>query len=205
MGPHQRGPAITLSDTAIAEPTFTAPNVAATQNITFTLTVTDSGSLTDADTVTITVNDSPNRAPTAAARGDPPTVTEGATASLNGTASDGDPEDTLAYQWTHNATFTITIQDSTALNTQFEAPDVDADTPVLFTLNVTDGVEHATATAIITIEDTPNTPPTANAGANQTVTEGDTVSLNGTLSSDPEDGNSLTYSWAHTSGAPPSR
>ena len=81
---------------------------------------------------------------------------------------------------------------------------MDADTPVLFTLNVTDGVEHATATAIITIEDTPNTPPTANAGANQTVTEGDTVSLNGTLSDDDEDA-TLSYSWAHTSGAPPSR
>ena len=50
------------------------------------------------------------------------------------------------------------------------------------------------------IADTPNTAPTANAGDDQTVTEGATVSLNGTLSSDPEDGNSLTYSWAHTSG-----
>jgi RHS repeat-associated protein len=40
----------------------------------------------------------------------------------------------------------------------------------------------------------PNAPPTANAGANQTVTTGQLVTLNGTQSSDPE-GATLTFQW----------
>ena len=196
---HTSGPAITLRGAATATPSFEAPNVGETRDIMITLTVTDSGSLTATDTVTITVEDSPNRAPSVNA-GDDRTVTEGATVSLNGTASDDDPEDILSYQWTHNSSLPITLRNSATLNVTFAAPDVSANTAVLFTLNVTDGTEHTADTVTITVNDVPNRAPTANAGANQTVTEGATVSLSGTLSSDPEDGNSLSYSWTHTSG-----
>ena len=140
-----------------------------------------------------------NNPPTANA-GDPQNVAEGATVSLNGTASDDDPEDTLAYKWTHNATFTISLRDSTALNTSFVAPNVDADTPVLFTLNVTDGTAYATATVTIVIEYTPNRAPTADAGGNQVVVPGVKVTLDGTGSSDPDVGDSLTYLWVQTGG-----
>ncbi len=44
-----------------------------------------------------------------------------------------------------------------------------------------------------------NRPPTAEAGANKTVTEGDRVVLNGSGSSDP-DGDALTYHWVQKSG-----
>ena len=44
-----------------------------------------------------------------------------------------------------------------------------------------------------------NTPPTADAGSDQTATVGDPVMLDGTGSSDP-DGDALTYLWTQTSG-----
>src|SRR4051794_4240958 len=46
----------------------------------------------------------------------------------------------------------------------------------------------------------PNTAPVANAGANQTVTSGTTVTLNGTASSD-SDGSIASYAWTQTAGS----
>ena len=45
-----------------------------------------------------------------------------------------------------------------------------------------------------------NDAPTANAGADKTVTEGASVTLDGTDSSDPDASTTLTYSWARKSG-----
>jgi hypothetical protein len=44
-----------------------------------------------------------------------------------------------------------------------------------------------------------NSPPVANTGVNQTVNENATVMLNG-IASDPNPGDSLTYSWIQTAG-----
>ncbi len=53
------GTAVTLSDTAVVQPTFTAPNVAAAgDTLRFRLTVTDSNTLTDIDTTDVNVSDS---------------------------------------------------------------------------------------------------------------------------------------------------
>jgi len=46
------------------------------------------------------------------------------------------------------------------------------------------------------------TAPIANAGASQTVTQGSTVSLDGTGSFSPNGANIVSYSWVQTSGTP---
>ncbi len=46
-----------------------------------------------------------------------------------------------------------------------------------------------------------NNAPTANAGVDQSLNEGVTVSLDGSKSSDPDTGDTLTYSWKQTAGA----
>jgi len=73
------------------------------------------------------------------------------------------------------------------------------------TLSATDSHSvFSTKTVTITIEpSTPNEPPIADAGADQTVYVEDTVTLDGTASYDPEN-NPLTFRWTQSSGAPAS-
>ena len=125
------------------------------------------------------------------------TVDEGDTVTLSGTASDSD-NDPLTYMWTHDSDLPITLADDTALSTTFTAPAVTQDTTVTFTLAVSDATDSVTDTVSVTI--TANTPPTVNAGPDQTVDEGDTVTLSGTASD--SDNDPLTYMWTHDSTLP---
>ena len=187
---HDSSLSIGLADDAALSTSFTAPPVTADTTFTFTLTVSD-GTKSASDTVSVTIAD--NNPPTADA-GQDQTVREGATVTLSGTASD--PEnDPLAYRWTHDSSLSIGLADDTAFSTSFTAPPVTADTTVTFTLAVSDGIASASDTVSVTIAD--NNPPTADAGQDQTVREGATVTLSGTAS-DPEN-DPLAYRWTHDS------
>ena len=189
---------ISLADSAALDTSFTAPNVSEDTPVEFTLRVSD-GTASVSDKVIITIQDSANAAPTVNA-GPDQEVAEGSTVSLDGTADDSDAEDALAYSWTHNSTLTISLADSAALDTSFTAPNVSEDTPVEFTLRVSDGTASVSDKVIITIQDSANAAPTVNAGPDQEVAEGSTVSLDGTADdSDAED--ALAYSWTHNSTA----
>ena len=121
-------------------------------------------------------------------------VEEGETATLSGTASD--PENApLTVRWTHDSDLSIGLADDTALATSFTAPAVTSDTTVTFTLAVSDGATSASDTVSVTISN--NDPPTVDAGRDQTVREGETVTLSGTAS-DPEN-DPLTIQWTHDS------
>ena len=48
----------------------------------------------------------------------------------------------------------------------------------------------------------PNHPPNANAGLDKKVNEGSTVNLDARRSSDPDNGNKITYSWKQLAGRP---
>ena len=187
---------ISLADSAALDTSFTAPNVSEDTPVEFTLRVSD-GTASVSDGVIITIQDSANTPPTVNA-GPDQEVVEGSTVNLDGTADDLDTEDALTYSWSHNSTLTISLADSAALDTSFTAPNVSEDTPVEFTLRVSDGTASVSDGVIITIQDSANTPPTVNAGPDQEVVEGSTVNLDGTADDlDTED--ALTYSWSHNS------
>jgi subtilisin-like proprotein convertase family protein len=181
------GPAVTLTGANTAQPTFTAPTGPAT--LTFELTVGD-GELTDTDTVTITVNGIP-----VANAGPDQLVNLGDTVTLDGTGSEDPDSDVLTYSWVQTGGGTVVAltgaDTAQPTFTAPEGPDV-----LAFELTVTDpGGETDTDTVIITV----NGPPTANAGPDQDAELGDTVTLDGTGSTDP-DGNTLLYSWVQTAG-----
>ncbi len=195
-------PALALSDYSAANPTFAAPRVSADTPFTFRLTVSD-GLASDTDTVVITVrDDNVNRTPDARS-GPHQTVREGETVYLDGAgSSDHDTGDVLRYSWEQTAgSPEVALSDHTAASPTFVAPQVGSYTELTFTLTVSDGLATDTDTTTIRILDVPrNSPPAADAGADQTVTEGDTVRMYATRSSDPDDGDYLRYSWSQTAG-----
>ena len=123
------------------------------------------------------------------------TVQEGSTVTLNGTTSDQDG-DQLTYSWSHDSALDISLANADSLSPAFTAPQVSANTTVTFTLTVSDGTNDG-VTDQVEITVTNNDPPTVNAGADQAVDEGDTVTLTGTATDDDDD--PLTYRWTHDS------
>lgn len=181
---------ITLSSTTTAKPTFTAPVVSSSTDYTFTLVVNDGEANSSADDVIITVK--PSNAPTANA-GSNQTVDEITLVTLNGSATDPDAGDVLTYKWTVPSG--ITLSSTTVLNPTFTAPEV-WDNTVNYTLSLVanDGtVDSPVSQVVITVRDV-NKPPITNAGPDQSVNEGVSVTLDGSNSSDFEF-QDLTYKW----------
>jgi len=195
------GTSVTLSDASSAEPTFTAPLVNSTEVLTFQLIINDGIEDSAVDTVDITVND--NNVPVADAGADQ-SVDELTMVSLNGTAStdaDGDP---LTYSWMQTTGPTVTLSDPTIAEPTFTVPDTSSSELLTFQLIVNDGTDDSTPSAVdVTVNDVtpPNNPPIADAGADQSISEGNPVTLDGIGSTDP-DSNPITYSWSQTAGSP---
>jgi chitinase len=189
------GPLVTITNANTANASFVAPiRTGVPQLLTFSLVANDGFGNSAADTVTLTVP--ANRLPTANAGADA-TINAGSTRALAGSATDLDG-DALTYQWVQTAGPSVTIVNPTSANASFVAPaSTGAIQTLTFSLVANDGLGNSpTDTVIFTIP--ANSPPTVNAGPDQTRPAGSAVALAGTAS-DPET-NPLTYLWTQTSG-----
>jgi hypothetical protein len=126
------------------------------------------------------------------------TVEEATMVTLDGSNSSDPDGDSLNYSWTQISGPNVMLTDADTVTPEFTAPEVDSETDLTFELTVDDGDASDTDTTIVTVTDS-NTPPTADAGDDQTIEVQATVTLDGSNSSDP-DGDSLSYSWRQTAG-----
>ena len=139
----------------------------------------------------------PNTPPTANA-GPGQSVSKNATVTLDGSASSDSDGDSLTYSWSQTSGTAVTLSDPSSPHPTFTAPSTTG--TLVFALVVSDGHGNSSApqSVTITIQDRA---PTAMAGSDTSVIPGNTYTLDGTGSSDP-DGDTLTYTWTQTAGTP---
>ena len=136
-----------------------------------------------------------------ASAGTDQTAAEQSSVTLQGSGTDSDG--TIAsYNWTQTSGTSVTLTSSNSASSSFTAPDISSDETLTFELTVTDN-DGATSTdtiniAILAASETGNTTPIANAGDDQSVSTGNTVTLSASQSLDA-DGDDLTYLWSLTS------
>ncbi|WP_344149637.1 PKD domain-containing protein [Kribbella yunnanensis] len=144
------GPAVTLSSTTTAKPTFTAPSTAST--LTFSLVVRDGKANSAASTTTVTTTPV-NQVPVANA-GTAQTVNTGTAVTLNGSGTDAD-NDPLTYTWTQTGGPAVTLSSTTTAKPTFTAPSTAS--TLTFSLVVRDGkADSAASTTTVTVTGPPN-------------------------------------------------
>ncbi|MEW8408434.1 MAG: PKD domain-containing protein [Candidatus Thiodiazotropha sp.] len=189
----KRGPAVQLSDTRSATPSFQAPPNA---QLAFTLKVEDDAGAVATDSVEILVEPYTNQSPVSVA-GDDLTVNAGDTVTLDGSASSDADGTIVQYIWKQNRGPSVALQNARTPISSFVMP---ADAELVFTLSVIDDSGAITRDSIVVRSTTNNNqPPNADAGADQTVAAGETVQLDGSASSDA-DGAIVSYNWRQNRG-----
>ena len=213
-----------VADLTGENPTFVADTrMPGTDDVehTFTLTVTDDQDETHTDMVTITINAPPEAVVDGNADNATKEVNSGHPnpVTLDGRMSNDFSTDSLMYSWTRTggstgvtvpsptgtATDTLTFAAGTLVAT---GPD---DVTHEYTLTVTDegGKASPTDTATpltdtvvvtITVSPLPNAAPVANAGEDDTVRSGESVSLTGSGTDIDSDDATLAYAWTRTGG-----
>jgi hypothetical protein len=190
------GPDVTLTpNNTIPQPLFVVPEITEVSLLQFQVTVTNAAGLTDEDVVNVIVLEKDPVTPSAVISGDSTTI-ETLDVTLSAVGSSDPDGSTLTFLWEINDDDFAGEEfdfDATAEIISFTAPTVSQDSALTIDLTVAneDGVS-ATTSHTITVQEYPL--PIADAGADQIATEGATVTLNGSTSSDPVGGR-IFYEW----------
>jgi hypothetical protein len=178
-----------LSSATSAKPTFTA-DLAGTYTV--SLVVNDGKDNSTAATSSVFSSVS-NSAPVANG-GANQSVTVGSVVTLDGTASSDANRDSLTYKWSLSnvpAGSGATLSSVSSPNPKFTADLAGTYTAILI---VNDGKADSLSSVVIVTASGANSAPVANAGVAQSVKLNDTVTLDGTGSSDANN-DFITYKW----------
>lgn len=195
------GPPVQLSGAQKATASFPAPGVGPDgSSLMFNLTITDQGGLKSSESTIVNVTTS-NRPPVASAGLDQ-TVRPGRTVTLDGSASSDKETGIASYLWKQLSGPPVTLSSKSDVKPTFTAPAQDAGgVALMFRVTVKDfGGLRSRDECIVNVT-TKNVPPTARAGGNRAVLSGAKVVLNGSNSTDPDDG-IVRYRWTQTEGPP---
>lgn len=173
------------------------------KNVTFAffLAVSAAGCSSDDNSGSTTPDpvDPVNIAPTANA-GDDQTVDEQTSVTLNASGSADSDGSIATFLWSQTAGTSVTLSDDSISMPEFTAPTLLTAETLTFQVTVTDD-ENSSASDLVNVTINPvNANPEANAGAELTVDEQTTVTLDGSGSSD-SDGSISSYEWLQTAGA----
>lgn len=187
------GSAAVLSDSTALRPTFEAD---LDGEYTAELVVNDGTVSSDVDAVTV-VAATANSEPVADA-GDDMKAKANTVVTLNGKASSDADGDLVNYQWALTSTPAGSVAELNNIN--LAAPTFVADVEGTYEaeLVVDDGSVNSSADAVTIVAVEANTAPIANAGIEQSVKAGASVTLDGSASLDV-DGDPINYEWAITS------
>jgi len=169
---------------------------------TIELTVTDDDEATDTDTVVITVLE-PNSAPTVNAGADDSITLPTNSVSLNGTVTDDglpNPPGVVTTAWSKDSgPGAVTFGNAAAVDT---TATFSTDGTYVLRLTADDDDLTAYDTVTITVYPQPNTAPTVNAGADNTITLPASAPLSGTVSDDglPDPPGLVTVLWTKVTG-----
>ncbi|SDJ49815.1 GlyGly-CTERM domain-containing protein [Ferrimonas sediminum] len=126
----------------------------------------------------------------------PETVAEGASFTLDASATVGGEGQTLTFSWEQTSGDEKTVVGTGAVLT-LTAPMVDADTALKFTLTVSDGVLETSEVINLPVTNVPLTLDVSFDG-NTKLTEGDSTTITAVITDEPQ---GLSYSWKQVSGA----
>lgn len=194
------GPTVVLNNPNGARASFTAPNPGGDlYTLTFDLTATGSSDMQATDSVEVTVIGT-NEPPVADAGADSNVPLSTDEVTLSGTGS-FDPDSGIAgYFWEQESGRPVVLQASSSVTPGFDVPSsVVAGEQMTFKLTVTDrgGLESSDTVEVRFYQD--NIYPVADAGEEITAVAEQTVSLDGSGSTDP-DGGITAYLWLQIAG-----